>query len=476
MKKSINLIFVVCMLSILVVSCNIPKLAELPAVKKTPDTFKGNASTNSSGNLPWRQFYNDKFLIKLIDTALSNNQELKIALQEIEISKNEVLFQKGKLTPKVEAGGGLGIDKVARYTSQGAGDASTEITPGKEVPEWLPDINGRFFASWEVDIWKKIRNSKQAALYRYLSTVEGRNFIITNLIAEIANNYYELLALDNDLLIVNKNIALQSEALQIIKVQKEANEANELAVKKFEAEIQGSQSLQFDILQKIAQKEFDINLLTGCFPKHIERDTSNFLSISVNEISAGLPSEMITNRTDIKQAELQLKANKLDVAVAKADFFPELNIRSALGLQAFNPAYLIRQPESFLFNLVGDLAAPIINKNAIKAEYKSANARQIQALYNYERNVLTAFIEVNSQLSKIELLKKKYERKNQQVETLTKAIDISKDLYKANRADYLEVLLNQRDVLDSKLELVETKLNELIAKTNIYRALGGGWH
>lgn len=147
----------------------------------------------------------------------------------------------------------------------------------------------------------------------------------------------------------------------------------------------------------------------------------------------------------------------------------------AIGFQAFNPAYLVKFPESLLYNLVGDLAGPLINRNAIKAEFYNASARQLQAMYNYERTILNSYLEVSTQLSNISNLEKNYELKSKQVDALTKAIDISNDLFKSARADYLEVLMTQRDALESKLELIETKKQQLNAVVNVYRDLGGGW-
>jgi len=459
------------------IGCKTPSLVQVPQVKEAPANYIFNSTdTVGSGAVQWRSFFTDHFLVSLIDTALKNNQELAITLQEIEIAKNEILIKKGQLLPRIEAGGGIGVEKVGRYTSQGAGDASAEITPGKIVPEWLGDYHLGANASWEADIWKKLRNSKQAAVNRYLSTIEGKNFVITNLIAEIANAYYELLALDNQLSIVRQTIGLQQNALEIIKVQKQAAAATELAVKKFQAEVLGSQSLEYDIQQKIAIKENAINYLLGRFPQPIARDSTGILNTSLLQVSTGIPSQLLKNRSDIKQAELELAAAKLDVAVARTEFYPSFNISGGIGFQAFKPNYLVRLPESILFGLAGDLAGPLINKNAIKAEYYTANARQIQAVYNYERTILNGFIEVTTELSNIKNFSKLYELKLKEVDTLTATIEISNDLFKSARADYLEVLLTQRDALESKLELVETRLHQFNAITNIYRALGGGWN
>ncbi|AOC95802.1 Toluene efflux pump outer membrane protein TtgF precursor [Flavobacterium anhuiense] len=445
-----------------------------------PESFGATAqmqdANNNTAALNWRDYFKDQNLIDLIDVALKNNQELNITLQEIEIAKNDIRVKKGLLLPTAGLRAGAGVEKVGRYTSQGAGDATTEIKPGVETPDPLGDFTIAAYANWEVDIWKKLRNSKKAALNRYLATVEGKNFVITNLIAEVADSYYELLALDNQLDIVKQTIKLQTNALEIVKVQKQAARATELGVKKFEAEVLTSQSMEFDILQQIKETENKINFLLGRYPQEIKRTTStNFLSLLPAAVSSGIPSQLLQNRPDIKQAELELVAAKLDVKVARAEFYPSLDITAAIGVNAFKPSYLFTMPESLLYSLAGDLVAPLINRNAIKAEFASANARQLQALYNYDRTVLNAYLEVSNQMSKIENLQKGYDLKSKQVDALNTSIDVSNDLFKSARVDYFEVLMTQRDALEAKLELIDTKKEQLNAAVHVYRDLGGGW-
>lgn len=172
---------------------------------------------------------------------------------------------------------------------------------------------------------------------------------------------------------------------------------------------------------------------------------------------------------------MELEAAKLDVKVAKANFYPSLGITAGLGLQAFNPTYLVEAPESMLYYLAGDIAGPLINRKAIKATYFNANSKQIQAVYEYERTILNAYIEVSNQLSNIVNLKNSYDLKAQQVQALTESIEISNTLFRSARADYMEVLLTQREALESKFELIETKMQQMSAKVRIYKALGGGW-
>jgi outer membrane protein TolC len=298
---------------------------------------------------------------------------------------------------------------------------------------------------------------------------------VTNLVAEVANSYYELLALDNQLAIVRQNIELQKNALEIVKIQKEAARVTELAVQKFEAEVLGSRSLEFEILQKIKETENRINFLLGRYPQEIPRDKSSLLGLLPQSVYTGIPSQLLANRPDIKQAELELSAAKLDVKVARAEFYPSFGISAAIGFQAFKPSYLFKTPESLLYSLAGDIVGPLINRNGIRAEFNSANARQLQAMYNYERTILNAYLEVATQLSNISNLEKSYDLKSKQVDALARSIDISNDLFKSARADYLEVLMTQRDALESRLELISTKKEQLIAVINIYKELGGGW-
>ncbi|MEQ9305691.1 MAG: TolC family protein, partial [Marinoscillum sp.] len=342
-------------------------------------------------------------------------------------------------------------------------------------PEPLGDLMVGAYAYWELDVWKKLRNSKKSAFTRYLSSVEGKNFMVTNLVAEIATSYYELLALDNQLAIAKQNIEIQTDALKIVKLQKESARVTELAVRRFEAQVLNTRSLQFDIQQKIIETENRINYLLGRYPQPIARETDSFSDLAPGLINSGIPSQLLANRPDIRQAELELEASKLDIKVAKARFYPSFGISAGLGFQAFNPAYLMQTPESLLYALAGELFAPLLNRNEIKATYFNANAKQLQAVYNYERTILNAYIEVANQLSKISNLSNSYDLKAQQVQALTESINISNTLFKSARADYMEVLLTQREALESRFELVETKIQQMNAYVNIYRALGGGW-
>jgi efflux transporter, outer membrane factor (OMF) lipoprotein, NodT family len=443
--------------------------------RAVPEKYaNADSDSTNTGKIKWNSYFNDPNLQTLITQALANNQELHIMLQEIEMAKNEVSAKKGEYLPSVGVKAGAGVDKVSRYTNIGAMEKNTEILPGREMPEPLFDFGVGLQAQWETDIWGKLHNATKAQLQRYFASVEGKNFMVTNLISEIADSYYELLALDNELLVINENVKIQNDALVVVNDLKKNARSNKLAVKRFEAQILKTQGMQYDIKQKITETENKINYLVGRFPQPVQRDQDSFDKLVPQTVYAGIPADLLENRPDIKQAEYELAASKLDIKSAKARFYPSLDIAAGVGFQAFDPTYLIK-PEAFLSSLVGELTAPLINKRAIKAAYYNANARQVQAVYHYEQTILGAYIEVANQLSKIKNLENGFQIKTKEVDALNESIGISNDLFKYARADYMEVLLTQRDALESKFELVEKKVNQLKASVAIYRSLGGGW-
>jgi outer membrane protein TolC len=298
--------------------------------------------------------------------------------------------------------------------------------------------------------------------------------MVTQLVAEIANSYYELIALDNRLEVLERNIAIQRDALEVVKLQKIAARVTQLAVQRFEAEVLKNRSLKYDLEQKRILAENRINFLVGRFPQPVKRDAKKFNEPFKNGIEAGVPSQLLENRPDVKQAQLQLEAAKLDVKATKAGFYPALSIEAGVGYESFNAVHLLDTPESLLYNLAGNLTAPLLNRAAIKAQYRTANAIQVQAVFNYERAILRAFTDVANGLAMMENLKKSYELEAQQVALLTESIEVSNVLFQSARADNMEVLLTRRDSHDAEMELIETKLRQMQALVNVYQALGGG--
>lgn len=439
------------------------------AITTVPETYVGSTDPTNSAEMSWQEFFDDPHLVSLIDLALENNQELNIAVQEILITNNEVMARKGEYLPKVDLTAEARIDKVGKRTSQGASDEQAGL------PDNLQHYGVQFVASWEVDIWKKLHNAAKAAVFRYLSSIEGRNFMVTQLVAEIASSYYELMALDSQLEVLQRNIEIQEDALELVKLEKQAARTTELAVQRFQAEVLKNQSRQYDIKQQIVETENRINFLVGRFPQHVERSSETFPQLAPKSVDAGLPTQLLENRPDVRRAELELEAAKLDVKVAKAMFYPSLSIDAGVGLESFDIGRLVQAPEALLYGIGAKLFAPLLNRRKLKAKYFSANSKQMQAVLNYERTILAAYRETANQLAMIGNLEKTYELRSKEVDTLKQAISISTVLFRSARADYLEVLTTRRDALNSQIELIETKRRQMNAVVNIYQALGGGW-
>jgi len=478
-KSRYSLVAII-VLMLVVLGCNSSKTTLQDEVindgkKYSPASFSDTTKdTVTIADVNWKKVFSDPNLVALIDTALKNNQELNITLQEIQIAKSEARVRTGEYLPQAGLELGAGMEKPGEFTRDGAVEKQLEVQPGKAFPEPLGDFMIGAYFSWEVDIWKKLRNSKKAAVYRYLASIEGKNFMITNLVAEIAGSYYELVALDNQLEIINKNIEIQSSVLNVVKQQKDAGRVSQLAINRFDAQLLNTQNLQYDIKQQIVETENKINFLVGRFPQPVVRDAATFNDIELDSVYIGIPAQLLENRPDIRKAEQELVAAKLDVKVAKASFYPSLSIRANVGMNAYNPGVWFN-PQSLLFNLLGDIVAPLINRNALKANSMSANAKQVQAAYNYQQTILKAYTEVVNQLSGIRNYTSSYNTKSKEVEILNQSVTISNNLFSSARADYMEVLLTQREALQSRMELVEIKLKQMNSKVGVYKALGGGW-
>lgn len=446
--------------------------------KPIPASYGLAKDSTSIGALSWKQYFSDTTLTQLIDSAIANNLDLMMAGQRIQAARAQIGYASGRLLPFVSGLGSVGQKRFGRYTMDGVGNYDTRFSPNitkdEIIPEHLPDYYLGLQTSWEIDIWGKLRNKKKAAIARYLASSEGRNWILTQLVAETAINYYELLALDIELDIIRENITLQQNQLSIITLEKQTGRSNELAVKQFQAQVLHYRALETEVLQKIVECENKINMLLGRYPQAIKRDKYAFGQNLPASIQVGIPADLLRNRPDIKQAEHELLSSKFNLSAARKAFYPSLNINAGLGLQSFNPSFLI-SPQSLAYNILGGLTAPVLNFSALKSEFNTAKASQLEALFNYQKASINGYIEVYNQMANINNLKQNYTLKNEEAQTLTLAITTATELYAMGRATYLEIIITRQNALQSNLELIEIKKHQFDAMINIYKALGGGW-
>lgn len=466
---------IVCSLVLILPGCGIPQLRNPWASREIPATYNGEVSDENSAQVGIDEFFNDSILTGLIHEGLTGNQQLKILAEDIQVANNEILKRRGAYLPFVTIGGRAGLEKPSLYTPAGAVDDQLFSGNGHHFPTPLPNFLTAANFSWQVDIWRQLRNARDSAARRYLGTLEGRNYVVTRLVAEIAESYYGLLALDKRIETLDITIGLQEQSLEVAKAQKEGVRGTELGVQRFRAEVRKNQSQKLIIRQEIIEVENRINFLVGRFPEPVARRSSEgFYDLNLHALRKGMPCDLLLNRPDIRQAERELEAAGLDIKVARANFYPKLVLSAGVGYEAFNTRYLFLTPESLIYGVAGDLVAPLINRNAIKADYMTANAKQLQALYDYQRTVLNAYTEVINRMSKVENYTQSIEIKKEQLESLEASVDIATKLFQNARTEYIDVLFAQRDLNEARLVLIDTKREQLSAIVNTYQALGGG--
>lgn len=479
-KKRILARVIACSMLLVLPSCAIPPLrppAPAPELPPSfPPGFPGGNSAENSARVSLQDFFNDPTLLGLIDQALAGNQELRILNEEVQIARNEILARQGAYLPFASLGFSGGLDKPSLYTPMGAAEKQLLQPNGKHFPDPLPNMQLGLNFFWQLDIWRQLRNARDAARQRYAAALERRNYFVTRLVAEIAENYYRLMALDKRLETLDAIIAIQEQSLRVAEVKKAAARGTELPVQRFQAEVRKNQSEKLIIYQEIVEAENRINFLANRYPQRVERMTGDFIDLNLHALTLGVPAQLLENRRDIRQAEREVAAAGLDIRVARARFFPRVDITGGVGYQAFNPRYLFVTPDALIANVAGGLLVPVMNRKAIQADYMTANARQLQSLYNYQRTILNAFTEVINRLAMVENYRRSIELKRQQVRALEASVDLATKLLAAASpgVDYIDVLFAQRDLMDARVVLIGTKQQQLTAIVNAYQALGGG--
>jgi NodT family efflux transporter outer membrane factor (OMF) lipoprotein len=445
-----------------------------------PDSYRGAVSEGNSADVGVIEFFDDTVLAQLLVEGLSQNQELKIRNQEIQIAYNEIMARRGAYLPFVNLGARAGIDRTSLFTPLGAAEEQLTFPGGGNFPRPLGNFRVTTDLFWQLDIWRQLRNARASAMTRYAEAVEDRNYLVTRLVADTAENYYELASLDKRLVYLDQTIELQLRSLEVARAQMQAARGTELGVQRFLGEVRKNESQRLIIRQRIIEAENRINFLVGRFPQPVERDQWDLITLDSRLLMVGMPSQLLLNRRDIRAAERELAASGLDVAVARAEFFPKVNLVAGIGYEAFNAKYLF-DPGALIANAAGELTAPLINKAAIRAGYLTANARQLQAVYEYQRTVLNAFTEVVNSMAKVRNYRRSVEIKQQQVRALEQSVTVAQELFNKPiveefaKVEYIDILLAIRDLLDARTVLIETKQQQLSAIVRAYQALGGGY-
>jgi NodT family efflux transporter outer membrane factor (OMF) lipoprotein len=475
--KNMRDIFGIVLCVSIAVSCAMPKAVSINKTEVLPPAYQKSLDSNSIATLPKKLFFPDPSLQALIDTAIQFNADIRIAIQRIAAAKAGFGMAQGITKPSLDAVVSTGVDKFCDYTMNGNYDMnlSPNIRKDQQIPLNMPDLFVGFRSSWEADIWGKLSNQKKAALNKYLATEQARQWVTTQVVAQVASLYYELLALDKELEILQNNIKLQENAVEIVKVQKAGGRATELAVQQFNAQLLGTKSMLNVMQQRITAIQNNLGAISGKYDFTIKRGKP-ITDIAIPEdIQIGIPAQLLVNRPDIREAELLLEAAGAELEASRKAFLPSLNISAYTALNSFKSSVLF-SPQSLTYGLLGGLVTPVLSKNMLKGNYQLASAAQQQAFESYRKQIIYAYHEVQTELSGIEQYKKIYQLKIQETKGLQAAVAASNDLYLGGLATYLEVITAQRGVLEAELEQINSKKTVFLYLIDLYRSLGGGWN
>lgn len=453
------------------ISCSVSKDIETPK-DALPENFR-NASvskdTTSIADLEWKNFFTEKDIIKLIDSAVVRNNDLQIATKNIEIAQYRFTQSKWNNVPQINLG-------VNASTSNPSDNSFTGKNLGQALGQnHINDFTAGATLSWEADIWGKIKNQKKGAYAEYLQSEEVKKALQTTIVADVSKGYYNLLMLDAQLEIAKQTLKLNDSTTSIIKLKYDAGQVTSLAIQQSEAQKLNSAQLIPLLEQNIAIQENALSVLTGSFPDSKER-TIRLSTIAVkNNAAIGIPSSLVSRRPDVKSAELALKVANANVGITKADFYPALRITAQGGVNSFETSNWFTIPASLFGTVAGGLTQPLLNNKRVKTQYNIAVVEREKAVIGFRQSVLVAVSEVANALVAVEKLQQQEAFLQERVKTLQQAIKNSNLLFKNGMAEYLEVLSAQASLLQSELELADIKRAQLSANTELYRALGGGW-
>ncbi|WP_461452630.1 efflux transporter outer membrane subunit [Mucilaginibacter sp.] len=468
MKKYINGLLLLLSLS----ACKVSKDIATPK-PALPDNFRNaalTADTLSIGDMQWKNFFSDATLQNLIDSAINRNYDMQLAVKNIEASR--LLFRQTKWNnvPQVDATVQATINRPSNNSLNGLSLSSFGV--GSSAAD---DYTSYISLSWEADIWGKIRSKSKAALAEYLSTIEAKKAVQTTLVNNVAQGYYNLLMLDEQLKIAQSNERLNDSTLRIIKLQYDAGQVTLLAVQQAEAQLLTAQSLVPQFEQNIKIQEDALSILAGRLPGDISRSATLDQFEVPATISSGIPSSLLANRPDVKSAEYAIQEANANVNVNKAAMYPALRITASGGTDAFRASDWFNIPSSLFGIVAGSVIQPLLEHKELQTQYRVAEVNRDKSVIQFKQSVLNAIGEVSDALVKIDKLKQQQVIVQNQVNTLNRATQNANLLFQNGLATYLEVITAQSNVLQSQLQLASIKRDELSAVSELYQSLGGGW-
>jgi multidrug efflux system outer membrane protein len=468
--KNHRIIYTALLLALVLSACKVGKNYQRPEVP-LPEQFSGvtTADTSSIAGIEWKNFFTDPVLQGLIDKGIKYNYDLQIAIKRIDIAQQQVKQAKLSLLPQLD----LRVTGAYNRPSDNSlnGLSTSSFLGSKHVENYNASLN----LSWEIDTWGKIRRQKESVLAQYLQTFEATRAVQTQLVADIAQGYYNLLMLDKQLKIAQRNLSLSDSTLKLTQLLKNAGEVNLLAVQQADAQRQTTALLVPQLEQSIAIQETALQQLTGQLPGTIARTASLEDEALPTALNTGVPAALLSRRPDVRADEMALVSANAQVGVAQGNMYPALTLSASGGLESFKADKWFSVPGSLFGLASGTVLQTIFKRRTLKTQFEVAKIQREQAVLQFRSSVLNAVGEVTNALVQTDKLQQQKQIATGQVATLQTAIRNAQLLFKSDMANYLEVITAQTNALQAELNLASIQRQQLGAVVELYRSLGGGW-
>lgn len=448
------------LLSVFLTSCTLGPNYQRPVVQ-TPETWRAPAPATTV-DLAWWEQFQDRALRDLIREALESSHDLRIAVARVDQARALAGITRADQFPTVNAGASASKNRFSDTTEpRGFGGESNRFAVAADL-------------SFELDLWGRLRRATEAARAELLATEEARNVVQMTLVSDVATAYLRLRQLDLELETTRRNVTSRRDSLQIVRDRFEAGLTSALDMHQAEAGLAATAARVPELERLLAQTEHQLSILVGVPPRAIARGRELTAQTSPPDVPAGLPSELLERRPDIRLAEAALVAANARIGVAKAEYFPRISLTGLFGVESADLSDLFGSG-SRIWGVGGGLAQPIFNAGRLRNNVEFAEARQREALVAYEQTIYQSFRDVEDALVAHRKSREALAEQSVAVRASREALDVAESRYRSGLTTYLDVLDAQRTLLAAEVEESRTLLSQLVSIVQLYRALGGGW-
>jgi efflux transporter, outer membrane factor (OMF) lipoprotein, NodT family len=457
MRRFIYILITGIFMGIILSSCKIGQKYQKPEMEIPPTFDAKEFESGVTADIGWGTLYTDTVLQSLINKSLEHNKDVLMATVRIKemIANKRISF--ANLFPEI----GIEAAGQKEYLNYGGDDKIYD-----------PEIRGILTFGWEVDIWGKLRWAKDAAIAEYMQSVEAQRALRLTIVSQVAQNYFELKALDRELEIVRQTLEARREGVHFAKLRYEGGLTSEMPYRQSLVELARTETLIPNLENEIKLKENDLAMLLGEFPNNIPRSVTDMSNLSIPEsLPIDLPSSLLERRPDVRKAEQRLIAANAEVGVALTSMFPSIRLTGRIGAENSELANFLESPTWFVSGL---LTGPIFNMGKNKATHNAAKAAYEQQIYDYEKTILGVFKEVDNAINTFQKAKEVRQSQAALYASVQSYQRMARLQYVNGIINYIDVLDAQRQMLDAEIALNNAILNELTSVVSLYKALGGG--